>query len=75
MLLAAQQDNKLRDELLGQWIATLFEKPADGKDGAPKEPSYPKLEFKLILYSERRRFGWLLQTSWWQNPLFLQLSV
>ena len=49
ILLAAQQDNKLREELLGQWIATLFEKPADGKDDAPKEPSYPKLEFKLIL--------------------------
>lgn len=38
ILLAAQQDNKLRDELLGQWIATLFEKLADGKDGGSVTP-------------------------------------
>lgn len=38
ILLAAQQDNKLRDELLGQWIATLFEKLADGKGGGLVTP-------------------------------------
>ena len=32
MLLAAPQDNKSREELLGQQIATLFRKPADQED-------------------------------------------
>lgn len=41
-LLTAQQANKLRDELLGQAVVTLFRKPADGEnvDQSPKEPSF-----------------------------------
>ena len=52
MLLTAQQANKLRDEVLGQGIVTLFGKPADQEDGRLVSQStiLPELEFRLLIY-------------------------
>ena len=48
----AQQANKLRDELLGQGIATLFRKPADREDGGlvSQRTVFSELEFRFLLY-------------------------
>ena len=48
ILLAVQQTNKLRDDLLG----TLFVKPADQEDGGLEfqRTIFPELEFRLLLY-------------------------
>ena len=50
--LAESQANKLRNELLGQGIATLFRKPADGEDGGlvSQRTIFPELEFRLLLH-------------------------
>ena len=50
--LAALQANKPRDELLGQGIATLFGKPADGEDSelVSQRTSLLKSEFRFLLY-------------------------
>ena len=49
LLLATRQANKLRDELLGQGIATLFRKPADWEDGGlvSQRTILPNLEFRF----------------------------
>ena len=51
-LLAPGQADKSRDELLGQGIATLFRKPADGEDGGlmSQRSIWPELEFRRLLY-------------------------
>ena len=51
ILLAAQQANKLRDELLGQGIVTWFRKPADQEEGGlvSQKIILPELEFMLFL--------------------------
>ena len=52
LLLTAWQTNKLRDEVLGQGIVTLFVKPADPEDGGLvfQRTIFPELEFQLFLY-------------------------
>ena len=47
------QDRPINQELLGQGIATLFRKPADGRVMCQRT-ILPKLEFRLILYQKRR---------------------
>ena len=51
-LLAAQQANKSRDEVLGQGILILFGKPTDREDGelVPQRTILLELEFRLLLY-------------------------
>ena len=50
--LATKQANKLRDNLLGQGIVTLFGKPGEREDGelVSQKTILPKLEFRLLLY-------------------------
>ena len=50
VLLATGHANKLRDEVLGQRIVTLFGKPADREDGGlvSQRTILPKLEFRLL---------------------------
>lgn len=50
-LLAAQQANKLTDELLGQGIAAWFRKPADQEEGGlvSQKTILPELDFMLFL--------------------------
>ena len=55
VLLATQQANRLRDEVLGQRTATLFGKPEDGEDREDggqmsQRTILLKLEFRLLLY-------------------------
>ena len=52
ILLTARQANKLRDELWGQGIATLFRKPADRENGGlmSQRTILSELEFRLLLY-------------------------
>lgn len=52
ILLATQQDNKLRDKVLGQAIVTLFTKPANRENGGlvSQRNILPELEFGLLLY-------------------------
>ena len=52
VLLAARRANKLRDELLGQGIETLFGKPADREDGGlmSQRTVLPEQEFMLLSY-------------------------
>lgn len=54
ILLAVQQTNKLRDDLLWQGTVTLFVKPVDQEDGGLEfqRTIFPELEFRL-LYTER----------------------
>ena len=40
LLLAIQQANKLRGEMLGQGIETLFSNPADWEDGRLVSPKH-----------------------------------
>lgn len=51
-LLAAWQDNKLRDEMLEQGIVTLLGKPANQEDDGimSQRSMWLKLELKLLLY-------------------------
>ena len=51
-LFATQHSNKLRDELLGQEIVTLFGKPADQEDDGlvSQRIILSKLEFRLLLF-------------------------
>ena len=52
ILLIARQASKLRDELLGQGIATLFRKPADREDGGlvSQRTIFPRLRLRPLLY-------------------------
>ena len=52
LLLAIQQANKLRGEMLGQGIETLFSNPADWEDGrlVSQRTIFSKLEFRLLLW-------------------------
>ena len=65
-----------RDKSCWGKVATLFGKPADREDGGLvlQRNILTKLEFKSYLYSQVRGCCWLLQISWCQNSLFLQLS-
>ena len=49
LLLPTQRDSKLRDEALGQGIATLFRKPADREDGGlvSLRAIFPELGLRL----------------------------
>lgn len=50
VLLTAQQTSKSRDGVLGQGIATLFGKPADGEDDGlvSQRTIFAELEFRLL---------------------------
>ena len=58
-------------------MANLFRMSADLEDGELvfQRTILPELEFSLFLYWKGRRCDWSLQTSWFFNPLFLQLSA
>ena len=75
-LLTAQHANKSEDKLFGQGLVTLLGKPADQDNGklVSQKTILSKLEFRVLLYWKGKGYGWLLQTSWCCNPLFLQLS-
>ena len=59
VLLTAGQANKLRDELLGQGIVTLFRNQQTKKmvDWCPKEPSCSGLDASFFYRTKRRRWG------------------
>ena len=52
ILLIKCQASKLKDEMLGQGIVTLFGKPADREDSGlvSQRTILPELEFRLLYY-------------------------
>ena len=77
VLLKAQQVNKSRDEVLGQGITSDFIQKASRLrrwwTGVPKN-HLTRVRIQASFILKGRECGWLLQTSWCWNPLFLQLS-
>ena len=73
--LTQQQANKLRDKLLGQGLRTVFTKLADQERQWTSVPKNHRsgVRIQAAFMLKKEGCGWLLQTSWCLNPLFLQL--
>ena len=73
--LTEQQANKLRDKLLGQGLRTVFTKLADQERQWTSVPKNHRsgVRIQAAFMLKKEGCGWLLQTSWCLNPLFLQL--